>query len=70
MSPAEMPLSESCFDRIISEHTQLDSSVFNYKSGGTLWPRRPDLVIIKVCVHVVVLVGLHAGVKFGLTDAG
>jgi hypothetical protein len=50
-------------------HTQLDSSEY-YKSGGTLWPHRPDLVIIKVCVHIVVSVGLHAVVKFELTNAG
>jgi hypothetical protein len=64
-----MPLSESGFDRNISVHTQLDSSEY-YKSGGALWPHRPDEVIIKVCVHIVVLVGLHAGVILGLTDAG
>jgi hypothetical protein len=33
MSPVEVPLSESGFDRNISVHTQLDSSAFNYKSG-------------------------------------
>jgi hypothetical protein len=58
MSPVEMPLSESRFERNSSVHTQLNSSVFNYKSGGTLWLRRPDVVIIKVCVHIMVLVGV------------
>jgi hypothetical protein len=32
-------------------------------------PHRPDVVIINLCVHVVVLVGLHA-IMFELTDAG
>jgi hypothetical protein len=37
--PVEMPFSESSFDRI-SVPTQLDSSVFKYKSAGTLRPLR------------------------------
>jgi hypothetical protein len=58
MSPVEVPLSESGFDRNISVHTPIDSSE-HYKSGGTLRPHRPDVVIIKVNVHIVVLLGLH-----------
>jgi hypothetical protein len=64
-----MSLSESGFDGNISAHTQLDSSEY-YKSGGTLWPHRPDVVINKVCVHIVLHVGRHAVVKFGLPNAG
>jgi hypothetical protein len=69
MSLAEMPLSETGFDRNISVHTQLDSSEY-YKSGGRLWPHRPDVVMTKVTVHIVVSVGLHAIAIFGLTNAG
>jgi hypothetical protein len=69
MSPVEMPRLETGFDRNIGVHTQLDSSEY-YKPGSTLWPHRPDVVIIRVCVHIVVLVRLHAVVIFGLTDAG
>jgi hypothetical protein len=68
MLPVQMPLLKSGFDRNISVHTQLDSSEY-YKPGGTSWPHRPDVVIIKVCVHIVVPVGLHAVVKFVVTDA-
>jgi hypothetical protein len=67
MSLVEMPLSEAGFDRNISVHTQHDSSE-SYKSGGTSWPHR--VMIIKVCVHIVVVVELHAVVKFGPTGAG
>jgi hypothetical protein len=70
MSPMAIPLSESELDRNVIEHKQLDNSVLNYKSGGTLWPHRLDLVIIKVCVYVVIVVGLPAVVKFGFKDAG
>jgi hypothetical protein len=44
-------------------HTQLDSSVYNQRNG-TLWPHCPDVVINKACVHVVVVVELHAVEKF------
>jgi hypothetical protein len=43
-----MPLSESEFDRNVIVHTQVESSVFNYKYGVTLWPYRLDVVSIKV----------------------
>jgi hypothetical protein len=46
-------------------NTNLDISVFKCKSGGTSWPHRLDVVIIKVHVHIVVIV-LHAVLKFGL----
>jgi hypothetical protein len=56
--------------RNISVHTQLDSNVFNSMSGETFWPHRPDVVIIRVCAIIMVLVGRHAIAKLGLTDAG
>jgi hypothetical protein len=68
MSPVEMPLSETDFDRNISVHTQLDSSEYFFTAGGTLWPHRPDVVIVNVSVHNVV-VGLHAFVRIGLMAA-
>jgi hypothetical protein len=70
LSPVQMPLLETGFGRNNGVRTQLGSSVFNCKSGGTLWPHCPDEVIIKVCAHIVVLVGPHAVVILGLTDAG
>jgi hypothetical protein len=57
-----LPLLESGFNRNIGLHTQLDSSEY-YKSGGALWSHRPDEVIIRACVHIVVLAGLHAVVR-------
>jgi hypothetical protein len=49
----EMSSTESGFDRNVSLHTQLDSSVFKHKAGGTSWPHHPDVVIISVCAHCV-----------------
>jgi hypothetical protein len=70
MSPMAMPLSRSESDRNVILHTQLDSSVLNYKSSEALWPHRLDVVIIKVRAHIMIVVALHAVLKFGLTDAG
>jgi hypothetical protein len=58
LSPLALTLSESEFDRNVIVQTQLDSSVFNYKSGVTL------------CVHILIVAGPYAVVKFGLVDAG
>jgi hypothetical protein len=47
-------------------HTTLDSTVYNYKSGGALWLYHLDVVIIKVRVHIMGFIALHAVVKSGL----
>jgi hypothetical protein len=47
-------------------HTQHDSNE-SYKSGGTLWPHRPDVMITTVCVHIVAAVELHGVVTLGST---
>jgi hypothetical protein len=70
MSPVAMPPSESELYRKVIVHTQLDSGAVEYKSGGTLWASCLAVVIIKVLEHIVVVVGLHAGMKFGLMGVG
>jgi hypothetical protein len=52
MSLVSMPFSDSEFDRNINVHAQLERSVLIYKSSGTLWPHRIDMVSIMVHVHV------------------
>jgi hypothetical protein len=50
-SPVEMPLLDSGGDRTICVHAQLDSSEC-FKFCGALWPHRPDVVLIKVCISL------------------
>jgi hypothetical protein len=49
-TPVEMPLIDSCSDRSISVRAQLDSSE-SFKSGGSLWPHRPDVEPIKLSAY-------------------
>jgi hypothetical protein len=58
------------FDRNVFVRTQLDSNRFNCKSGGIFRPQILVVVIIKICAHVVIVVGLHVVATFELMIAG